>query len=56
MRRLDELKRELKLVQELPCLAFNLKEKCEDYYKHEIDCIERWNSPNPEIGGIHGEK
>lgn len=52
MKRLDELKRELKLIQELPCLSFNLVEQCVQYYEHEIECIELYDSPNPEIGEV----
>ena len=55
MKRLDELKRELELIQNLPCLAFNLKDACKDYYEHEIECIEKWNSPNPEIGEVQND-
>lgn len=52
MKRLDELKCELKLIQELPCLSFNLIEQCVEYYEHEIECIELYGSPNPEIGEV----
>ena len=56
MKRLDELKRELKLIQELPCLSFNLVEQCVNYYEHEIECIEQWGSANPDIGGGYGKE
>lgn len=48
MRRLDLLKKELKIIKELDCLALNIKEQAEEYYNHEIECIEKYGSPNPD--------
>lgn len=48
MRRLDLLKKELKVVKNLDCLAFNIKEQAIDYYNHEIECIEVYGSENPD--------
>lgn len=47
--RLDELKAELAVIEKFPCLSYDCKEKCREWYKHEIDCIETWGSPNPEM-------
>ena len=48
MRRLDVLRKELNIISNLQCLAFNVKEEAEKYYNHEIECIEKYGSPNPE--------
>lgn len=48
MTRLDYLKKELETIKSLQCLAFNVKEEAVKYYEKEIECIERYNSPNPE--------
>ena len=50
MKRLDLLKAELAVVKNLHCLAFNIKEQAEDYYNHEIECIEKYGSANPDYG------
>ena len=60
MTRLDVLKAEKKVINNLMCLSFNLKEKCEDYYNHEIECIEKYGSDNPvydddKAGESHGK-
>lgn len=47
MRRLDLLKKELEIINGLDCLAFNIKEQAQEYYNHEIECIEEYGSPNP---------
>ena len=47
VKRLDKLKAELCIIKSLSCLSFDLMEQCEKYYKHEINCIEQYNSPNP---------
>lgn len=51
MTRLEELKRELHIIENFPCLSFNCLEQCREWYQHEIDCIQLYHSPNPEIGG-----
>ena len=45
--RLEKLKAEMKIVQALQCLRFDLMEECVDHYEHEIKCIECFGSPNP---------
>ena len=45
--RLDELKRELKAIDGMPCLSFSCREKCKEYLEHEIECIEKYGSKNP---------
>lgn len=47
--RLEELKRELAIINSMPCLALNIIEQAREYYKHEIECIEIYNSANPEM-------
>lgn len=47
--RLEELKAELAVIEALPCLSYDCKEKCREWYNHEIECIEVWNSSNPEM-------
>lgn len=49
MKRLDILKKEREQIRNMQCLSFNLIEECEKYYKHEIECIEKYGSPNPEV-------
>ena len=49
MKRLDLLKKEREQIHNMQCLSFNLIEECEKYYNHEIECILRYNSPNPEV-------
>lgn len=48
VKRLDLLKKELEIVKNMDCLALNIKEQAIDYYNHEIDCIEKYGSANPE--------
>ena len=50
MKRLDLLKAELEVVKNLDCLALNIKEQAVDYYNHEIECIEKYGSANPDYG------
>lgn len=50
MKRLDLLKKELEVVMNLDCLAFSIKEQAIDYYTHEIECIEKYGSANPDYG------
>jgi hypothetical protein len=50
VKRLDLLKKELEIVKNMDCLALNIKEQAIDYYNHEIDCIEKYGSANPEYG------
>jgi len=48
MTRLDLLEQERETVKGLRTLAFDLKEACDRWYKNEIECIEKYHSPNPE--------
>lgn len=48
MTRLETLKKELEIINNLVCLAFNIKEEAKKYYNHEIECIEVYGSANPE--------
>lgn len=52
MKRLDVLKMELDSINNLHCLSFNVKEAAQAYYEHEIECIEKYGSPNPEYAEI----
>lgn len=47
MTRLEMLKKELNEITEMDCLAYSIKEAAVKYYLHEIECIEKWGSPNP---------
>lgn len=49
MTRLDVLKHEFADIENMRCLSYSLKEKCKEYYKHEIDCIVNHGSCNPEV-------
>lgn len=42
--RLETLKAELAQIKKMRCLSFGLKEKCAEWYEHEIECIERYQS------------
>ena len=48
MDRLTTLKLELELIKNLRCLSYNLLDKVIEYYEHEIECIEKYNSENRE--------
>ena len=48
MHRLEKLKKELSQIKTMDCLAFNIKEQAEQYYNHEIECIEKFGSSNPD--------
>ena len=48
MKRLDYLRKELNTIENMRCLSYDLIEKCREYYMHEIECIEKYNSPNPD--------
>ena len=48
MDRLTTLKLELELIKNLRCLSYNLLDKVIEYYEHEIECIEKYNSENSE--------
>ena len=50
MKRVDLLKKELGIINNLQCLAFNVKEDAQKYYEHEIQAIEKYGSANPEYG------
>lgn len=56
MRRLDVLKKELETIKSLHCLAFNVKEEAVEYYNHEIECIEKFGSANPDYSDIPARK
>lgn len=46
MDRLRKLKRELKAINNMHCLSFDLKENCITYYKREIANVERYGNFN----------
>lgn len=48
MTRLELLKEELQIIKNLHCLSYQLRENVEKWYVHEIECIEKWHSENPE--------
>ena len=48
MDRLTTLKLELELIKNLRCLNYNLLDKVIEYYEHEIEFIEKYNSENRE--------
>ena len=54
MTRLDILKKERQIIKNLNCLSYQLKEDCDKWYAHEIECIEKWHSANPEYGDVNG--
>jgi hypothetical protein len=45
--RLDKLKEEKEQINNMKCLSFDLIEKCNEWYDHEIECIEKYGSANP---------
>lgn len=49
MTRLDVLKKELEIARNMKCLSFDNKEKVIAWYEHEIECIEKYNAPNPKV-------
>lgn len=49
--RLDKLESELKQLQSLECLSYDLKEQCMKYYIHEIECIRLYHAKNEETAG-----
>lgn len=48
MTRLETLKQEKEEIMRMHCLSFGLKDKCAEWYDHEIECIEKYGSANPE--------
>ena len=44
--RLDKLKEEKEQINNMKCLSFDLIEKCNEWYDHEIEAI-NLGSPNP---------
>ncbi len=49
MKRLELLKKEREAIINMRTLSYDLMEKCREWYDHEIDCIEKWGSDNPEV-------
>jgi len=47
--RLDILKREREIIKGLKTLSFGLKDDCDKWYKHEIECIENTGQLHPII-------
>lgn len=47
MDRLTMLKTELAQIKGFHVLSYDLLDKCIEYYEHEIECIEKYGSPNP---------
>lgn len=52
MKRLDELRRELNIIENFPCLSYECIEHCREYYEHEIEAIEKYGAPNNEVREI----
>lgn len=50
MTRLEILRKEWQIIKNLNCLSYQLKEDCENWYQHEIECIEKYHSSNPDYG------
>ena len=48
MTRLELLRKEYRQIQEMRTLSFKLKGEAAQYFCHEIECIEKYGSPNPE--------
>ena len=48
MTRLKRLKIEREKLKDMKLLSFGLKDKCMEWYDHEIECIEKWGADNPE--------
>ena len=55
MNRLELLKQEKETISKMKTLSFDLKEQCQEWYDHEIECIEEYGSPNPEIKEANDE-
>jgi hypothetical protein len=49
MTRLELLKEEYETIRNLRTLSFDLLARVSSYYAHEIECIEKFGSPNPEV-------
>ncbi len=49
MTRLEPLKQEKEEIMRMHCLSFGLKDKCVEWYDHEIECIEKWGAENREV-------
>lgn len=49
MSRLEILKQEREQISQMSCLSFDLMEKCREWYDNEIEAIEKYNAPNPEM-------
>ena len=49
MTRLDVLKLELEIAKKFKCLNFADKERVIEWYEREIECIEKYGSPNPKV-------
>ena len=49
MSRLEILKQEREQISQMRCLSFDLMEKCREWYDNEIEAIEKYNAPNPEM-------
>ena len=47
--RLDLLKKEKEIVQNLRTLSFDCIDKCVEHFDHEIECIEVYGAPNREV-------
>lgn len=48
MKRLELLKNELNIIKGLRVLNYDLIDKAVEYYEHEIECIEKYGSDNPD--------
>lgn len=50
MKRLEKLIEEKEQVDKFKCLSFELLEKVKLYYDIEIEVIQQYDAPNPEVG------
>ena len=55
MKRLDVLKKEKRIINNLRCLSFDCVDTCNEYYDTEIDAIEKYNGRNPEYSDTEND-
>lgn len=49
MKRLEKLIEEKEQIEKFKCLSFELLEKAKLYYEIEIEAIQQYDAPNPEV-------
>lgn len=49
MTRLQKLHEERSEILMMQTLSYELMEKCREWYDNEIECIEKYGAPNPEM-------